>query len=183
MQFFLKKLHYVVGLIVLAESKNHMIPVSLLQWECKADLENAYRFGKIEVSCEGYDYPDDPYILQGSCGLQYALELTKGGQQQSSYFSSNYYSTPSHDSVATGTGVVLIILCVGLVYGVYKLFLCDNQSEYGFAHGDGYSGTHGQAHQRPPPPGFNSGTYGQDHQSPPPPGFKSNYAGDVLTYL
>lgn len=39
------------------------------QWECKADLDNAVRFGKINVYCEGYDYPDDPYILKGSCGV------------------------------------------------------------------------------------------------------------------
>ncbi|KAJ6653592.1 hypothetical protein lerEdw1_009026 [Lerista edwardsae] len=154
-----------------------------VQWECKADLENSYRFGRIEVSCEGYDYPDDPYILQGSCGLQYTLELTKGGQQKSSYFSSNYHSSTSHDSIASGAGVVLLILFGVLVYGVYKLFLCDNRPQYGFAHGDGYSGTYGQAHRRPPPPGFNSGTYGQDHHSPPPPGFKSNFAGEILTYL
>ena len=40
-----------------------------------------YRFGHVQVVCEGYDsfivlkvgydYPDDPYILAGSCGLEY----------------------------------------------------------------------------------------------------------------
>lgn len=40
------------------------------QWECKADMENAYKFGKVEVTCEGFDYPDDPYILRGSCGVR-----------------------------------------------------------------------------------------------------------------
>jgi len=33
-----------------------------VQWECKADMDNLYRFGEIEVVCEGYDYPDDAYI-------------------------------------------------------------------------------------------------------------------------
>ena len=40
-----------------------------IQWECKTDMDNAYRFGQISVSCEGYSYPDDPYILKGSCGV------------------------------------------------------------------------------------------------------------------
>ena len=40
-----------------------------VQWECKTDMDSAYRFGKIQVSCEGYDYPDDPYVLRGSCGV------------------------------------------------------------------------------------------------------------------
>ena len=53
-----------------------------MQWECKADMDNLYRFGSVEVVCEGYDYPDDPYILKGSCGLEYTLELTKEGQNK-----------------------------------------------------------------------------------------------------
>ena len=40
-----------------------------VQWECKAEMDSAYQFGKIQVSCEGYDYPDDPFILRGSCGV------------------------------------------------------------------------------------------------------------------
>ena len=45
-------------------------------------MDNLYRFGSVEVVCEGYDYPDDPYILKGSCGLEYTLELTKEGQNK-----------------------------------------------------------------------------------------------------
>ncbi|XP_038125574.1 store-operated calcium entry-associated regulatory factor [Cyprinodon tularosa] len=54
-----------------------------VQWECKADLDNAYRFGRIEVSCEGYNHPSDDYILKGSCGLEFTLELTQEGQRRS----------------------------------------------------------------------------------------------------
>lgn len=50
------------------------------QWECRADLDNAFRFGSTTVVCEGYDYPDDPYILAGSCGVEYTLELTQEGR-------------------------------------------------------------------------------------------------------
>lgn len=32
-------------------------------------MDEAYQFGQIQVSCEGYDYPDDPYVLKGSCGV------------------------------------------------------------------------------------------------------------------
>ena len=49
------------------------------QWECKSDMDNLYRFGEIEVVCEGYDYAEDPYITKGSCGLEYTLEYTKEG--------------------------------------------------------------------------------------------------------
>ena len=40
-----------------------------IQWECKAELDSKYQFGRLQVSCEGYEYPDDPYILRGSCGV------------------------------------------------------------------------------------------------------------------
>merc|ERR1711963_1013812 len=42
-------------------------------------MEGAARFGRVEVVCEGYDYAEDDFILAGSCGLEYTLELTKEG--------------------------------------------------------------------------------------------------------
>lgn len=53
-----------------------------VQWECKTDMDNAYRFGRIEVSCEGYNHPTDAYILRGSCGLEFTLELTEDGRRR-----------------------------------------------------------------------------------------------------
>ncbi|XP_062379741.1 store-operated calcium entry-associated regulatory factor [Sardina pilchardus] len=55
------------------------------QWECKADMDNAYRFGRVEVSCEGFNQPSDPYVLSGSCGLEYTLELTEEGRSRRSH--------------------------------------------------------------------------------------------------
>ncbi|KAH8034821.1 hypothetical protein HPB51_003108 [Rhipicephalus microplus] len=43
------------------------------QWECKADMSKSQKFGTVEVTCEGYDYADDDYILAGSCGLSVHL--------------------------------------------------------------------------------------------------------------
>ena len=48
---------------------SHLAQPLSLQWECKADMDSAYQFGRLQVSCEGYDYPDDPYVLRGSCGV------------------------------------------------------------------------------------------------------------------
>ena len=49
-----------------------------------------FKFGKVQVSCEGYDYPDDPYILAGSCGLEYTIDRT--GVNQKSGYSQNTHS-------------------------------------------------------------------------------------------
>ena len=69
-----------------------------VQWECKTDMDNKYRFGKISVSCEGYDSPDDPYILAGSCGLDYTFDRVGNSGNSNSYSS---YQAPK--STSTGT--------------------------------------------------------------------------------
>ncbi|CBQ71277.1 conserved hypothetical protein [Sporisorium reilianum SRZ2] len=43
------------------------------QWKCSADLPRTMRLGRVEVSCEGYDYAQDPYVLKDSCALEYHL--------------------------------------------------------------------------------------------------------------
>ncbi|KAI1703546.1 SOCE-associated regulatory factor of calcium homoeostasis domain-containing protein [Ditylenchus destructor] len=52
-----------------------------VQWECKADMPLDFQFGKISVSCEGYEYPNDPYILANSCGLEYELDYSAKGNR------------------------------------------------------------------------------------------------------
>lgn len=54
-----------------------------ISWECNAELEDLFKIGKCVVSCEGYNNSSDPWILSGSCGLKYDLELTHKGK---SYF-------------------------------------------------------------------------------------------------
>lgn len=39
-------------------------------------MSSDYEFGKIVVSCEGYDTPNDPYILAGSCGVSNKIFLS-----------------------------------------------------------------------------------------------------------
>ncbi|KAN0041499.1 hypothetical protein ACTFIV_004040 [Dictyostelium citrinum] len=47
-----------------------------VQWKCEATLDSTVRLGTIDVSCEGYSYPEDPYITVGSCGVFYELEYS-----------------------------------------------------------------------------------------------------------
>uniref|UniRef100_A0A8C0QPM7 Store-operated calcium entry-associated regulatory factor n=1 Tax=Chelonoidis abingdonii TaxID=106734 RepID=A0A8C0QPM7_CHEAB len=140
-----------------------------IQWECKADLENSYRFGRIEVSCEGYDYPDDLYILRGSCGLQYGLELTEEGQRQANNFGgsfgSSYYQSSkvnSQDSSNSVAGVIVVMVLLLLAYGCYKLFLSNQLPQQDFSNGDGHARTSWQNTQTPPPPGFKSSFTGHN---------------------
>ncbi|NWI68366.1 SARAF factor, partial [Todus mexicanus] len=129
-----------------------------VQWQCKADLENTHRFGQIEVSCEGYDYPDDPYILRGSCSLLFRLELTAEGERKAKNygsFGSNYFQ-PRKDSSDSGGGAIVVIVLLALAFGVYKLFLSNQQPQQSSGDGDGFSRPSWQSQQAPPPPGFKS---------------------------
>jgi len=92
-----------------------------VQWECVAELPAEVKFGQINVLCEGFDYPDDPYILRGSCGLEYTLENTGAGHRQNSY---NSYSKPTYShwqkgQSGAGSVIPLIIVCV-IIYLVYS---------------------------------------------------------------
>ncbi|XP_062430370.1 store-operated calcium entry-associated regulatory factor [Rhea pennata] len=161
-----------------------------VQWQCKADLENSYRFGQIEVSCEGYDYPDDPYILRGSCSLLFRLELTEEGERKaknSGSFGSSYYQSRK-DFSDSGAGVIVVVVLLILAYGVYKLFLSNQPPQQSF--GDGFSRPFWQS-QQAPPPGFKAsftepdsfGTH-SSHRTNSGPGFWTGLgAGGLLGYL
>ena len=53
-----------------------------IQWTCTASLPEEFKLGSTQVICEGYDHPDDPYILKGSCGVEYRLILTDKGREK-----------------------------------------------------------------------------------------------------
>mmetsp|Transcript_189 Transcript_189/g.601 ORF Transcript_189/g.601 Transcript_189/m.601 type:complete len:343 (-) Transcript_189:1231-2259(-) len=68
-----------------------------VQWECKAaDLSSEWRFADTTVSCEGFDYPDDPYVLAGSCGLEYSLERVEGTHPQHQQQYGGGYGSTDH---------------------------------------------------------------------------------------
>ena len=43
-------------------------------WKCEGNMQNGYSLTYTNVGCEGYDHPDDPYILKGSCGVEYGVK-------------------------------------------------------------------------------------------------------------
>ncbi|OCL14768.1 hypothetical protein AOQ84DRAFT_384483 [Glonium stellatum] len=53
-----------------------------IQWTCTASLPEEFKLGSTDVICEGYDSPNDPYILKGSCGVEYRLVLTDKGEEK-----------------------------------------------------------------------------------------------------
>ena len=98
-----------------------------ISWTCKASLPPEFKLGSTDVVCEGYDSPDDPYVLRGSCGAEYRLILTESGEQKfpdrvngwwktSSGFSGGKSS--SSDRIAA---VIFWIIFAGLLTCRYRL--------------------------------------------------------------
>ena len=97
-----------------------------VQWKCEGDLPSWASFKNSNVSCEGYSYPTDPYILVGSCSFIYSLQ-----------------GTPPHNLQKTNVGYIII--------GIIILLLCCNSRQrnrnYGndFATGAAIGGAAGYA--------------------------------------
>ncbi|KAI0194953.1 hypothetical protein F4808DRAFT_332618 [Astrocystis sublimbata] len=53
-----------------------------IEWSCAASLPPELKLGATDVICEGYASPDDPYVLRGSCGVEYRLVLTEAGERR-----------------------------------------------------------------------------------------------------
>ncbi|KAI0808437.1 hypothetical protein GGR55DRAFT_191449 [Xylaria sp. FL0064] len=53
-----------------------------VEWSCTASLPPELKLGATDVICEGYAGPDDPYVLRGSCGVEYRLVLTELGERK-----------------------------------------------------------------------------------------------------
>lgn len=160
------------------------------QWKCESDLDSGIRFGKVEVICEGFDYPDDPYILRGSCGLEYTLEYTNQGRQKqqqqqqhhqyNSHHNYNYDSTSHKSSGGFGLKTILMLGIVGFIfYNVYKQCIqmgsnnANNAGGYpgGGAGAGGYpGGGYGPGGFPPGPGGYPGGSpyYGSGCNVPPP---------------
>jgi len=147
-----------------------------IQWECKTEMPMEYKFGKIQVSCEGYDYPDDPYILAGSCGLEYTIDRTgvnsshdskKSNGGNSGYSTNGWNNGKSYqDDESSNFGLLVFICIVGFI--IFKALISPDRND---------DQQRQQAYNPdfiPPagtePPPYSSGyTAGNTNSAPPPP--------------
>ncbi|TRM64220.1 hypothetical protein BD626DRAFT_491139 [Schizophyllum amplum] len=91
-----------------------------VEWKCQADLPEALRFGRVDVSCEGYSRPGDSHVLKGSCGLQYRLVQIPGTLRNEDEGWSNKLNTFS-ETTDVFTLVFNIVWCGLLVFMLYHL--------------------------------------------------------------
>lgn len=111
-----------------------------IQWSCDADLDSRVKFGHIEVVCEGYDYADDDYVLVGSCGLEYTLDLVNS--RSNTNRGSNYHYHGSNERSTKKWSFGFVASVVVIMFIIYYSCLRSR------------SGTNEP--RAPPPPGFRS---------------------------
>ena len=75
-------------------------------WECKSDPSGAV-IRDLNVQCEGYDYPDDPYILKGSCGIEFRMASPKS--------SPRYSTDPEPNPITAFIVLLMLISCVSCI--------------------------------------------------------------------
>jgi len=92
-----------------------------IDWRCEADLPEALRFGRVEVSCEGYSGAGDPFILKGSCALEYRLvqvpDALRPGNADSNH---RAWKAPDMDIASTLFWMLWIGILIFIVYSFLK---------------------------------------------------------------
>lgn len=140
-----------------------------VQWSCKASLPEEFKLGATDVSCEGYLSSEDPYVLSGSCGVEYRLLLTEKGEarygSQSSWGSGSYDGGISN-AAETYAGYLFMALFLGVLFiilrGIYRAWRNEDRRRPtprprggggggGFWGGGGGGGDDGPPRDPPPP--------------------------------
>jgi len=167
-------------------------------WKCQADLEKGIRLGQVSVSCEGYEYPDDPYILRGSCSLEFSLEgqaEVEKGQYRRGYdrhhdqygTHEEYHSSSRHHG--SGSNWVTWLVVAAACYVIYKGCTGGNGGGRGGGYGGGGGGSGfypggGGGGSGVPPPSYDSSCPPSSSSSSSGPGFWSGaLGGGALGYM
>lgn len=88
-----------------------------VEWTCAATLPEEVRLGTTDVICEGYSSSDDPYVLKGSCGVEYTVALTPKGERRYPHLETQGAS--SRDWSAIGFMVLFVGVLVWIVYSAW----------------------------------------------------------------
>lgn len=124
--------------------------------------------GSTDVICEGYSSPDDPYILKGSCGVEYRMVLTRAGEDKWPDLGGGGSILPSTDRIFPIFFWIIFIAVLGyIIVSACRAVPDDparpraarrNNNHYG---GGGGGGDDGWDDPPPPYPGTGGGGSGR----------------------
>ena len=99
-----------------------------VQWKCQANLPDwlSFKDSDSNVSCEGYEYPTDPYILAGSCGMSYSLAG-----------SPPWYGPDSTPRTRAGSAAAILLVILAELIFLGALLRCCRNSRGHYTDGGG----------------------------------------------
>ncbi len=86
-----------------------------ITWRCETRLPQELSLGKTVVQCEGYGYPEDPYVLESSCGLRFELKGNRHHYNRG-HGRERFYEEPGMSGLKSL--VIFVIIC----FIAYNLF-------------------------------------------------------------
>jgi hypothetical protein len=150
-----------------------------IEWSCTASLPEEFKLGSTDVICEGYSSRDDPYVLKGSCGVEYRLLLTEKGEERYGRGKGGWGGGREDPGGWTWESVIFVIIFVGVLgWIIYSACTAvpaagaappGPQRPGGFWGGGGGGGGPGGPDNHPydpPPPYPGSKPYGYGSQRP-----------------
>lgn len=134
-----------------------------IQWTCQASLPEEFKLGSTDVICEGYDSPDDPYILKGSCGVEYRLMLTPKGLDRYGHRKGGRSGSGEDDQISEGISILFWVVFFGvIIWMVFKACIVGGGNagdpntwtgpRFDGGGGGGGGGWGGPGNDDPPPP-------------------------------
>ncbi|KAI1021281.1 hypothetical protein LB505_000001 [Fusarium chuoi] len=132
-----------------------------IQWSCTASLPEELKLVTTDVICEGYNSPDDPYVLKGSCGVEYRVALTRKGERRYPNIANGGWFNDGRGGTDWGA-LLFTIAFVGILFWIifsacYRAQEAGGNSNRPRRRRDGWS-----------PGGWGPG-WGPDGDDPPPP--------------
>lgn len=103
-----------------------------IQWTCTASLPVELKLGSTDVICEGYESSKDPYVLKGSCGVEYRLVLTQLGEEKYGRNGPNLFDAYKRKGQIDWSGIFfwgVFIFVIGWM--LYAAFLRNRQPGIG----------------------------------------------------
>ncbi len=131
-----------------------------IQWTCSASLPPEFKLGSTDVICEGFKSSQDPYVLKGSCGVEYRLLLTEAGEERYGRGGPNLWRNYKGRGYINWPAIIFWALFVSVVgWMIYSAFIRDRLNGTRIGSGGnnpwgwgGGGGGGGRPDHDPPPP-------------------------------
>ncbi|KAL9098454.1 MAG: hypothetical protein Q9163_005887 [Psora crenata] len=125
-----------------------------VEWTCTASLPAEFKLGSTDVICEGLKGPDDPYVLKGSCGVEYRLMLTELGEEKygrKGHSLWDDYGSRTRTEKFAG-GIFWVVFVAVVIWMIYAAFFGGGARRPGNGLVGGGGGGGGRGGDDPPPP-------------------------------